>query len=476
MRCLSLLCALLMGVLAFGCQLMDQDTDVLKVELAVAEGDSPFGHYSSIVNPEDSSSTGFSARMRQPVTGLPDSLLDIRIFSEHMHYEQLRYQAYKTGVIDSTEFFDWAGADFDTSGFTPEFVDQEVYFAVGWTSDSVQVLLFDTNNNEDFSDEEVYQLPARDPDQSAREIFRSMPRVPVNVEMYNGVNIEEVPVPIVVNPAVPPSMASTGAVWFGSELHNRGTLSYKGQEYAWWATNLVYAGIFEDDYTRIWVEPYQKKETAFPEHAEAQVKRRQEQLQETSEAVPDGHYPPIPEPYKMGEVISLGEDSFRLTSIDRAGSLLVLDRVETENIGLRIGMIAPGFNAQTLEGKTLHLSDYYGKHVLIDFWGTWCSPCIEEIPYLQGAYDAYSRDQFDILAVANDNPDSVRVFVEKEQLRWTQIVQRQGNDSLSAVLEAYKITGYPTTFLIDPEGVIVAKEGELRGERLAETLRTYVGE
>jgi|GEM_PF-5043023 len=476
MRCVSRLCVLLMGILIIGCEPAYQDVDVLRVELTAAEGDSPFGHYSSIVNPEDPASTRFSARMRQPVTGLPDTLLDIRVFSEHMHYEQLRYQAYKTGAIDSTEFYDWAGTDFDTTGLSPQFVDQEVYFALGWTADSVQVLLFDTNNNEDFSDEEVYILPAKKPDQSALEIFWSMPRVPVNFELYNGENIVEVSIPMVVNPAVPPAVASRGGVWFGSEFYNTGTLSHEGQEYALWATNVYQAGLFEEEYTRVWVEPFNKKEAAFPERPEVQVQRRQDQLQDTSRVVPDGFYPSIPEPFKIGEVLTLGEDSFRLTSVDRLGSVLTLERVESEHIGLRTGMIAPGFEGPTLNGQTVQLSDYYGKYVLIDFWGTWCSPCIEDIPYLRGAYEAYSRNQFDILAVANDNPDSVRIFIDKEELRWTQVVQRQGNDSLSAVLDTYKINGYPTTFLVDPDGVIVAKEGELRGERLAETLSKHLGE
>ena len=245
---------------------------------------------------------------------------------------------------------------------------------------------------------------------------------------------------MVVNPAVPSAVASSGGVWFGSEFYNTGTLSYKGQEYAWWASNILHAGLFDDDYTRVWVESFNKKETAFPERPEAQVQRRQLQLQDTSRVVPDGFYPSIAEPYKIGEVLTLGEDTFRFTSVDRLGSVLTLERVKGESIGLRTGMIAPSFEGPTLKGQTVQLSDYYGKYVLIDFWGTWCSPCIEDIPYLRGAYEAYPRDQFDILAVANDNPDSVRAFIDTEGLNWTQLVQRQGNDSLSAVLVAYKVT------------------------------------
>ena len=144
--------------------------------------------------------------------------------------------------------------------------------------------------------------------------------------------------------------------------------------------------------------------------------------------------------------------------------------------GTHLGDIAPDLEGPTLDDTTIRLSDYRGKHVLIDFWGTWCGPCIAEIPHLRKAYAAYPRELFDILAVANDDPVVLRAYVEQEGLPWTQILQQESDSTRRDILEAYRITGYPTTFLVDPNGVIVAREGELRSHSLAETLAKHIGE
>jgi peroxiredoxin len=143
---------------------------------------------------------------------------------------------------------------------------------------------------------------------------------------------------------------------------------------------------------------------------------------------------------------------------------------------VRVDQPAPAFEGTTLDSATIRLADYRGRYVLVDFWGTWCPPCLGEVPFLKQAYATYPRDRFDILAVSvNDHPDDLRAFIEREGLAWKQVVQHELDPDRRQIVEAYQITGYPSTFLIDPEGVIVARGAILRSHNLEKTLAKFVG-
>jgi peroxiredoxin len=143
---------------------------------------------------------------------------------------------------------------------------------------------------------------------------------------------------------------------------------------------------------------------------------------------------------------------------------------------VRVGRPAPAFEGPTLDGGTVRLVDLRGRFVLVDFWGTWCAPCLGEVPHLRSAYESYPRDRFEILAISvNDHPDDLRAFIEREDLAWTQVVQHELDPARRQIVDAFKITGYPSTFLIDPEGVIVARGAILRSHSLAQTLAKHVG-
>lgn len=93
--------------------------------------------------------------------------------------------------------------------------------------------------------------------------------------------------------------------------------------------------------------------------------------------------------------------------------------------GLQEGEPAPNFTLTTLDGKTVQLSDYRGKAVLLNFWGTWCEPCRTEMPALQNAYDQYKDQGFEVLAVNIAETDvAVSSFVEQYQLNFPVLLDR----------------------------------------------------
>ncbi len=458
----------------FGCQASTGDGDTLTVQLSRADGTSPFAHMLGFSKAEDPSEDDFWARIRPAVIGIPDSLLQPELYAEHMQIEQLAFHGYHIGEMDSSEYASWADdASYDSTLYTAAYVDQEVMYVMAFTADSQRVVLFDTDNDEDFADEVVHTFPAMDDERDWRETVLLLPRVEVSFDFFDGEEVVTSSLPVLVDP-LNKFAISRNAVVFGSEMYHTGTLTVKGEQYAWWVADVVKSGLFDKQYTRVWFEPIDG--AGFPERPLAQLARREEMVKDTTEKpLPEGYYPSIPEPYEIGDVIKLAGESFELAAIDMEGTTLTLNRTAFDEIGLRTGMTAPDFEGPTLEGGTAHLADFRGKYVLLDFWGTWCAPCIGEVPVLREAYEAYPRDVFEILAIANDDLEPLEKFVEEEQLPWTQIVRLEDDLSLLQIVEQYRVTGYPTTFLLDPDGVIIAREGELRGERLAKTLAKYLG-
>lgn len=124
---------------------------------------------------------------------------------------------------------------------------------------------------------------------------------------------------------------------------------------------------------------------------------------------------------------------------------------------------APDFTLQTPEGKSVSLSSIKGKCVLIDFWASWCAPCIREFPNVKAVYAEYHSKGFEIVSVSLDKKkENWTTAIKKYNLPWLQLSSLQGWKC--PVAQLYNVSGVPAMFLLNENGVIVSKD--LRGEKL----------
>lgn len=130
---------------------------------------------------------------------------------------------------------------------------------------------------------------------------------------------------------------------------------------------------------------------------------------------------------------------------------------------VQVGQPAPAFTIDNLEGKPVSLTDFKGKFVLLDFWASWCQPCRQENPNVVKVYNKFKDKNFDILGISLDTDKAAwQNAIKADGLTWHHVSELK--DFNGATVRKYQVDAIPSSFLVNPEGIIVAKN--LRGEEL----------
>ena len=163
---------------------------------------------------------------------------------------------------------------------------------------------------------------------------------------------------------------------------------------------------------------------------------------------------------KMDSIFQTLDPNIRQSSIGRE----VAAKINLMN-GVSVGSIAPDFTMPTPNGGQLSLSEALKgkKALLIDFWASWCGPCLREAPNIRNVYGKYKDKGFEVLSVSIDNDGQAwRDAIKNHNLPWLHVSSLEGWES--PVAKLYNVTGVPAMFLLDSEGRIVSDNA--RGEQL----------
>lgn len=139
-----------------------------------------------------------------------------------------------------------------------------------------------------------------------------------------------------------------------------------------------------------------------------------------------------------------------------------------------INQSAPEIEGVLLDGSPFHLSSYKGKVVLVNFWGTWCPPCRQELPDLVALQEKYQSKGFTIIGMADNNDPSMNEdtyrtaltqFTAANNMHYPNVPIREG------VKATYGIEAFPTTLLLDKDGkVIYATVGPIKPAEISEQI------
>jgi peroxiredoxin len=160
------------------------------------------------------------------------------------------------------------------------------------------------------------------------------------------------------------------------------------------------------------------------------------------------------------EPFNIDGESYRVAGASETGDQITLE-VSPVKAAPRhhivAGEPAPDFTFTTIDGKKLKLSDLKGKFVLLDFWATWCGPCIAGFPHIRKMYDQFDRSKFEVIGVSIDGEAAhpaaqadVARFIPESPITWPVTFDEGG----TRIARLFNITGIPVYILIDPQGVI----------------------
>ncbi len=375
------------------------------------------------------------------VQGVPQNWTEVKKGDIETNIYQSLYQNYLLGNITKEKYeeiqksWNWAP---DTLELSKEPIKTKIAFAYGKDSTGTTHIIIDANNNLDFSDDKSfvpYNISLSENKNKDSLILENA--IMVSYESFVNHKKQMNTVPLVVVNLTPYNM-----------------LMYNFPQYATTRLAGKKIAVCSDQFINL---SYQNPSiVVVPDTIKKGDKIKNEWL------------------ISKNEYLEIKDQLFKNKGVSFNDNALVLENMsvpKSELYSTQVGFKSFPFEGEDfISGSKISSEQLKGKYVLLDFWAVWCGPCLEEFPEMKKLYAITGRDQFEIIGVVGKSPEKyLQKIIEKDSLPWPQIRVNE-TDTIEKI---FGIQGYPTTYLIDPKGVILAKN--ISGEELEKKVLELLG-
>ena len=458
--------------------------DTLIISLDQVKGFGPFYPSSGFLR-ELSGNNPWIAAIPE-VSGVPDSLGDLRVYVQHMHFKQHAWQSWKAGLLDSSHvmgaFSAWGA---DTARVTSQYLDLHVTIATGTDSRGRTRVIITPGT--DLAGATAHILP----DTAHTEPFpdrTSMIVEPIRFELFDGDSVITAeswyrvsgPVPFGIPGETRPMLVD------GTYDHRRTDLVLGQDTVPVFLQNDFTDGSYDHQKSRLFVghPPTDRPVTPYMmagvgefvmigaenyRFDDVRIDGSQIRLvREPDLAAQTGTQPGLRAPELRGEIfvpVLQDPDGRDSVSTDTAAA----DPAATDPAAADPAATDPADS--TPASSVIDIEKMRGQWVFLDFWGTWCPPCIDEMPFLKEAWRLFRDDGFAMVDIAYDDAVMLARFLDEWEVDWPQILEEQGGPN--EILRTWGILGFPSTFLLDEEGVVQYRQ--LRHYELERKLADHIG-
>lgn len=416
---------LILSLIILSCNKESAPSNLISLKLTEFKSYGPFPQMFSALDWTPLSEKGIWANTEIKTTGVPQTWTYSNVAQVWFDSHQFAYQNYILGNLSEKTFNNLKKSwkiDLEKRKLSNKPIDCFVHVAIGANKDGQLEYIIDTNNDKDFSDEQIKKPEQMRKGIDLNKVIEESQSIVAEISTNSGIQKKEIKFLILAD--------------------GQGNLIYNFPQIA--RTNFLENEILvSNGFSNI---PYDDI---------SQIAINKEN----------------PEVVGLNEIILIKNSFYKNLGVDINKNELHLLKLPKDTIiyASNVGFNAKPFNVKQLESNdSLKLEDFNNKLLYLEFWGTWCAPCIDEIPNLKIAYDASDRNAIEFLGVAVfDKKEKLKNAIEKYGLNWPQVLDTDANQ----FKESYNVTSYPTSFLIDPNGKILAKN--IRGKKLLDTLNYY---
>jgi peroxiredoxin len=138
------------------------------------------------------------------------------------------------------------------------------------------------------------------------------------------------------------------------------------------------------------------------------------------------------------------------------------------NVAERVGKPIE-LSGVTIDGNAVDIADYRGKVLIVDFWATWCPPCVADVPNMVSLYETYHAEGLEILGISLDQKvESIRSFASQRDMPWLQICDQQAWQG--ELVRKFGISSIPTVWIVDKQGILRYVNGKVNREARVKAL------